>query len=502
MPRRLAGLVCLIAIVLIGTAAAAPSNTNPCGVAPTFGSHMVLQRNKPVPIWGWASEAGQPITLTFNGQTKTATADAQKHWSITLDPMPAGGPFNITLDGKNVCDDVMIGDVWVCSGQSNMQFGIDKVDGLDHHAPEVIAQANHPMIRLWTVPRGPLAEKPLDTYHPQLPWEAKWMVCTPQNIAYGTWGGFSAVGYFFGRDLQQSQHIPIGLMMVAHGGTAIEAWLSPQVIPQIEHDGLRCPTLAQARADRTRDHKPAQRNFNSVSTCYNTLLHPLLPMAVRGVIWFQGETPGNDANYAPKLAALIADWRTRFADPDLPFIIAQLCNHRTRPGARGLEWVREAQANVVRDTPHTALAVTIDLADRDGQGPSQVHFKDKLDVGRRMALAARATVYGEKIPYSGPVFHSMKIDGPRVRLTFTHTDGGLALHGDHLNGFTLAGADHHFTPAQAKIDGDTVIVESASAPNPVAARYGYAAFVDPLCNLYNGAGLPAVPFRTDDWPNK
>ncbi len=498
-----------------------------CGLADPFSSHMVLQRDKPLPVWGWAKAPGQAITLKFHNQTRSTKADEQGRWQVTLDPMPAGGPYEIELCGTVVAADVMLGDVWICAGQSNMEFGVDKLNGIFGTAPEVTSKADHPQLRLWHSSQQVSLEPLRDYRLRQGKWQSTWMPCTPTTIKHGIWGGFSAAGYFFGREIQADQNIAIGLMQVAHGGTSIEAWSSADLlatIPAEQH--VVKPLAAAAQSDPSFvalpklpdgyapaseaynamlvHHGPswnyAQGNapgkaFNHGSACFNGLLSPVFPFAVKGVLWYQGEHNGGDPHYRAKLTALVSDWRSRLRDAELPFIIVQLCNWKSD---NKFHLVREAQLEVAQNVPHTALVVTIDLADRegDGYGHAEIHPKNKQDVGHRMALAAKAIAYGESLTYSGPLYRAMQIEGDSIRLSFDHVGAGLVARGGKLLGFTIAGADGKFVPADATLDGDSVLVRSADVPQPVAVEYGYQGYVTPLGTLANQAGLPASPFRT------
>ncbi|HUU60281.1 MAG TPA: sialate O-acetylesterase, partial [Phycisphaerae bacterium] len=395
--------------------------------------------------------------------------------------------------------------------------------------------ANHPLLRLWHAAKQ-FSPTPMHSYVIRqnvylAECQAQWNVCTPETVARGGWGGFSALGYFFGRDIQADQKVAIGLMQVAHGGTAIEAWMSAEALRTIPKDrwviapiarmtrdkvkitplptvpeGVTAPTAAYAEAITATNGEPL-RNYNYASACFNSLLAPVFPYAMCGVLWNQGEHNGNDRFYADKLKSLIDDWRAKFHQDNLPFLITQLCNWDTRETMH-FQWVREAQLQVSRTVPNTALAVTIDLADKpgegghgtDGYGPGEIHPIRKREVGHRNALAARALVYGEKLVASGPIYKSCKRDHGKLRIAFDSVGGGLVAKGGKLVGFRIAGADRKFVPAEAVIDGDTVVLSAPTIAAPVAARYGFEQFVRPLCNLYNKEDLPASPFRTDDWP--
>ncbi|MGI6495506.1 MAG: sialate O-acetylesterase [Kiritimatiellia bacterium] len=503
------------------------------GLSDAFGDHMVLQRDRPVPVWGWAMNPGQRIAVEFNGQTKTTAADKDGRWKVVLDPMEAGGPFVLTLDGRPTAYDVMVGDVWVCSGQSNMEFGIDLVNGYYNHAPEVVARANHPDIRLWQAPKQ-FGDRPLHRYLVRqsighMACQARWDVCTPATVVRGIWGGFSAVGYFFGRDIQASRKVPVGLMMIANGGTEIESFISEEGLRKVPQEQWVVPPLSEtARANLQNTPLPTlpedveapsaayaeavlaetiqqtggvdNNSFHYASVAFNGLVAPVFPYAVRGVLWYQGEHNGNDRHYAAKLKALIDDWRTRFGQPDLPFIIAQLPYWRTADPA-AWQYVREAQLHVSQTVPGTAMVVTLDLADEegDGYGMGEIHPKRKQEVGQRMALAARAVAYGEKIVSSGPIYRAMRVDEDRAVLAFDSVGGGLEARGGKLVGFQIAGADRKFVDAEASIEGETVVLHSPDVPNPVAVRYGFVQARLPVPNLYNEEGLPASPFRTDDF---
>lgn len=500
-----------------------------CGLADVFGDHMVLQRNKPVPVWGWCKDAGQQVTVAFNGQNKTVKANQDGRWEVTFTPMKAGGPYVLQLNDRPAIYDVMLGDVWLCSGQSNMEMGVDKLSGIWGHAPEVVEAADFPLIRLWAASKQ-FSLQPMHAYvNRQNTYMAEnevvWNPCTPDTIIRGGWGGFSALGYFFGREILVDQKVAIGLMQIAHGGTAIESWMSTEALNKISRDRWLIPPLAQMAIDKVKmTPLPAlpegvnnptaayaeaisvingepQEVYNYANACFNSLISPIFPFAFCGVLWNQGEHNGNDRFYEEKLKNLIADWRMKLQDPKLPFIITQLCNWDTHETMH-FQWTREAQLKVSQTVPNTALAVTIDLADtpKDSTyGPGEIHPRNKQEVGHRNALAARALVYKEKLISSGPVYKTCKAENGKLRLTFDSTGSGLMVKGDKLLGFSIAGADQKFVPAEAVISGNAVLLSAPGVTTPVAARYGFAQFVNPLCNLYNKEGLPASPFRTDEW---
>jgi sialate O-acetylesterase len=624
---------------------------------PLFSDHMVLQRGVKAPVWGWA-HSGTKVIVTFAGQTKTATAQPDGKWMVRLNPMPFSvEPRVLTVSSpdanQNVAvQDVLVGDVWLCSGQSNMEMGIGACN-----ATNDIASANFPLIRLLTVPRL-IATAPTQTM------QCRWLACSPTNVMQGLWGGFSAAGFFFGRELHQQLNIPIGLIHSSWGGTVAEAWTSPeglrplgdfdQKLDQIasskgqksdyETDyenwcrkndpgtregwakpdldvtawktvrmpqpfeqaglpdfdgtvwfrrsfqlpenltgqsiklglgpiddvdttfvngtkvgqmnrydlnrvytvpasvlkpgvnvvsirvldtggaggltgtadqmfikassGADSETLSLAGEWQMRDSAPLSRlptpptpadanNPNVVTVLYNGMIAPLLPFAIKGAIWYQGESNADRAyQYRRLLPAMIQDWRREFGVGDFPFYIVSLAAWQaTQPAPRDNEWaeLREAQAMTVRSAPNTGLALAIDIGDA-----ADIHPKNKAEVGRRLALCALAKTYGKKIEYSGPWFKSMKVQGNAIKLSFDHVDGGLEAKGGELKGFAISGEDHRFVWAKAEIDGKQIVVSAPGVDKPVAVRYAWD--IDPVCNLYNAAGLPAVPFRTDNWP--
>jgi sialate O-acetylesterase len=627
---------------------------------PLFTDDMVLQRRVKFPIWGWTSP-GASVTVEFQGKSSTAVADAGGKWMARLGPFEAGGPFTLTIKGPQsvTLNNVLIGDVWLASGQSNMEMGLTKVANAD----EEVAHANYPMIRLYSVPKVISAT-------PQTTIKARWQVCTPQSVAEGGWGGFSAVAYFFGRRLHQELNVPIGLIHSSWGGTVAEGWVSeealltmPDFVPAIKalaqtmndpvgggpvdidkrmdewwtkndpgsanppgwaavsvettewktaklpqawedaalpgfdgvvwyrktfelpsdwagHDltlslgpiddrettfvnGVKVGAMNQYDTPRiykigaslvhpgantiavrvldtggaggfwgTPDQMkiaPAEKSAAAISLAgdwsyrpsvsiekveappaftsnnlglvlarYNGMIAPLIPFAIKGVIWYQGESNvGRAEQYKKVMATLIQDWRARFQVGDFPFLIVQLANFMTRRDVpTDSEWarLRDSQLYISEHVPHSGLAVTIDIGDA-----KDIHPKDKQDVGNRLALEALRVAYDKKIESSGPIYRSMKVEGDAIRISFDHTGGGLMVKdGDKLVGFAIAGEDRHFVWADAVIKGKDVFVSSPEVKKPVAVRYAWAD--NPASNLYNKEGLPASPFRTDDFP--
>jgi len=474
--------------------------------ASIFGDHMVVQRDAHVPVWGTA-DAGEEVIVRAGGQTKTTQADSSGKWMVKLDPMQPQDPIAVEISGKNKIElhDVLVGDVWLCSGQSNMEFTLRQAD----NGSEAIAAAEHPNIRLFTVGHK-VSNASVDSVR------GKWEACSPDTAP-----NFTAVGYFFGSNLHKDLGVPIGLIESCWGGTLAEAWTAPAFL---EDDADFAPILergrkyvaeypaelarfeeAQAKAkaennaqELRRLRKPASpdANPNLPSVLYNGMIAPLEPFVIKGAIWYQGESNANRGfQYRKLLPAMISSWRKNFGEGDFPFLIVQLPEFGRNNPSGVSDWaeLREAQWLTVTRLPHVGVAVAMGLGD-----PADIHPKKKEEVGRRLALIAEKTVYGKDVIDSGPVYKSMQIDGGAVRLSFDELGGGLETHGQKLEGFTIAGEDKKFVPADAKIDGDVVIVEAQSVTHPVAVRYGWEN--SPTCTLYNKARLPAAPFRTDDWP--
>jgi sialate O-acetylesterase len=482
--------------------------------ASVFGDHMVLQRDMRIPVWGTA-DAGETVTVAFNAQKKTVTADTEGKWIVRLDAVEAGGPFEMTIAGKNTITfkDVYVGEVWLCSGQSNMDMTVAKEDrywcGVNNEAQEVAA-ADYPLIRVFDVEFAPKDE-------PQSDAKGVWEICSPKTV-----GHFSAAAYFFARQLQKKLNAPIGLVTTAYGASTAEAWTSrsalaakPTTAFLLEEYKKRCQNydsgweqinyrqdLAEwqrasekAKVDNKRTPKkpgkPKNPHQDQHSPCvlYNGMVAPLIPYAIRGAIWYQGESNGPTAKIYDKIMeTLIQDWRRAWGEGSFPFLYVQLANYSKN---RETFMIREGQLKNL-SIPNTAMVVTIDIGDADN-----IHPKNKQDVGLRLSLAARALAYGESIPYMGPIYDSMSVEGNSIRLRFKHIDGGLVAKGGELKGFTIAGEDKKFIPADAKIDGDTIVVSISETAKPVAVRYGFDN--NPQVSLYNKADLPASPFRTDNF---
>jgi sialate O-acetylesterase len=458
-------------------------------LASIFGDSMVLQREMPVPVWGWA-DAGEEVTVTLGDQSKKATADKDGRWQVKLDALKTNADGQtLKVTGKNTIElkDVLIGEVWICSGQSNMEWGL----GGSLNGKDEVAAASHPQIRLFNVPghlTSPLAQ---DTC------PGSWQVCQP-NAA----GGFSAVGYFFGRRLQQELKVPIGLVGSNWGGTRIEPWTSPA--------GFRSVPELKAIADQVAAYdEKTNVSAGSPSAIYNAMIHPLAPFAMRGAIWYQGESNGGEGeSYYHKTQALVNGWRELF-NPDLAFYWVQLANFQTAndnpAGGDGWAKLREAQRKAL-GIKHTGMAVIIDVGEA-----GDIHPRNKQDVGWRLAQWALHQTYDmQDVVPSGPLYKSHKVEGSSIRVSFDNVGGGLIVgkkegldptqeaKDGKLGRFAIAGADKLWQWAEATIDGDNVIVKSPEVASPVAVRYAYS--MNPAgANLYNKEGIPASPFRTDDW---
>ncbi len=636
--------------------------------AAIFADHMVLQRDMEVPVWGWAGP-GEVIRLSFNGQEKRTRCDRTGRWEIRLEPMRAGGPFRMVIAGKHtlVLEDILVGDVWICSGQSNMWRPVSDVV----HAEKEIASAQYPQIRLFSVPRT-FSARPVPDILPPHPDEARytnleWEKCAPERIR-----DFTAVGYFFGKEIHEHLSVPVGLIKCCWGNTKVEPWTSLEAleasprykairqelvdpvkildsvtqaytsriddfpgndpgmsgddsiwadpafddedwnrmsVPTSWEDGglgdldgivwfrrevyLPEEVIAEPfilRLDRVKDanrvwinnrfigknqgkipgspfygSQPvseyavdpgilrAGRNVISVrvtnysgeggisgdacgiclesesttillagewkykvalnctipppkrvrphqnpTVLFNGMIHPLIPLAIKGVIWYQGESnTGNPVPYRELFPGMIRDWRARWGQGDFPFLFVQLANFGepdAEPGIDNWAMLREAQAMALSE-PNTGMAVAIDIGET-----GNIHPKNKQDVGYRLALAARKVAYGEELVYSGPVFKSMQVDGSRVRIEFTHTGSGLVLDDryGYARGFAIAGPDREWHWAKGYLDGDKVLIHSPGVEDPVAVRYAWSQNPGDA-NVYNLEGLPAVPFRTDNW---
>jgi sialate O-acetylesterase len=477
--------------------AAEPTPAKPF-LDPVFGSDMVLQRDVADPVWGW-TEPGKQVTVSINGKTANATADADGKWLAKVGPLEAGGPFELSVTGPQEVklSNVLIGDVWICSGQSNMEMGI----GNGKDAKEEIANADHPQIRLFTVPRH-IAYEPRTDFLEHAD-EGKWLVCSPTNITLGQWAGFSAVGYFFGRELNDKLKVPIGLIHTSWGGTIAEAWTSAEALDAMPDFAKQLAAIRgphpKANEEQTKQNasKPRGENPNQVTVLYNGMIAPLEPLAIKGAIWYQGESnAGRAAQYRTLLPTMIRDWRNHFGVGEFPFYIVQLAAFKPesdKPQKSDWAELREAQEIAAKTAGHSAIAVATDIGNA-----KDIHPKNKQEVGRRLALDALALTYGQNVEYSGPTLSKMDVDGNKAVLHFDHLGGGLeAKGGEALKGFAVSEDGNTFVWADAKIDGDTVVLTSSQVEHPKTVRYDWAD--NPATgNLFNKAGLPAPPFRTDE----
>jgi sialate O-acetylesterase len=439
-----------------------------------IGDNMVLQRDKPLPIWGW-DEPGKEVKVTLGDASATAKADDKGLWMVTLPAMKAGGPFTLNVEGSSsvAVKDVLVGEVWLCSGQSNMEW---TVDGANNPQEEKQA-ANYPKIRHIKINHRPSDKPEQDVL------SGGWQVCSPQTA-----GNFTAVGYYFGRELQKElDGVPIGLIGSNWGGTRIEPWTPPEGFKQVEALKNISDNL-----DKFPEKNGGNVNHQSALALYNGMIHGLVPYAIRGAIWYQGESNnGEGMLYYEKMKALISGWRSVWKNTDMPFYFVQLAPFRY--GNPNLPYIWEAQSKTL-SLPHTGMAVTVDISNI-----GDIHPRNKQDVGKRLALWALAKDYGkESVVFSGPLFKEMKVDGNKVRLAFDHVGGGLvARDGKPLTHFQVAGEDKNFVNANAVIEGNAVVVSADGVANPVAVRFGWAETAEP--NLSNKEGLPASPFRTDSW---
>lgn len=549
---------------------AIPAFTNADVKLPSlFSDHMVLQRDIKIPVWGWA-DPGEQVTVEFANKTATTKAGAGGDWRVDLDKVAVNAkPQTLTVKGRNTItlQDVLVGDVWVCSGQSNMEFYL----GETYNASKDVPAASDPLLRLFRA-AGKTSIKPekdIELWNKRL-----WLPCTPEEAK-----AFTAVGYFFGRDLRKALNIPIGLISSSQGGSKAQLWLSPEAIeknvgadpefkdwlakrrlavdsfPQkqaeylplkekfdqnlkrwfnevnnapefvakmkaweVENNKARAdgkPPLPRPEPSQPRPKAPEPPDggpYSSfmVGALYNAMIAPLIPYAIKGVIWYQGESnTDNGKQYRVLFPLLIEDWRAKWGQGNFPFLFVQLPNMNklaTEPAPGKDRWpvLREAQAMAL-SLPNTGMAVTIDVGD-----PYNVHGKDKSDVGARLALVAGRVAYGANIVYTGPTYDSMKLDGDKVRIAFKNTGHGLEIGtppwtpsgkippvANELKGFAIAGEDRNWVWAKAQIEGNVVIVSSDHVAHPAAVRYGWAD--NPPCNLYNKEKLPAAPFRTDTW---
>ena len=474
-----------------------------------ISDHAVLQREAPIHIWGWA-DPGETVTVMLHQQHVDATADNLGKFSVYLQPENAGGPFDLTVKGSNTVtvSDLLIGDVWFASGQSNMELPLNGFpnSAVLKNGPQEIAAANHPNLRLLHIPNHasmyPVNDQP-----------ATWTTCTPETAAT-----FSAVGYFFAREISEKEHVPVGIIDSTWGGTPVESWAS---LESLSSDASLMPvfhtwskmadtqkdTAASIAAEKREDEaakqagKPAPQhswhpNLDSWAPAglFNGMIAPATPYGIKGVIWYQGESNSPRASaylYSRVFSTMITDWRQQWQQGNFPFLFVQISSYKSSPRE---DWgmLRDQQRRTLA-LGNTAMAVTLDVGD-----PDNVHPADKQSVAARLAQAGRALAYGEKLEYSGPLFRQAVPEKDGLRVMFDHTAGKLVSEGNSLPGFEVAGEDHHFVPASAKIENDTVVVTSANMPHPRFVRYAWENA--PQATLFNKDGLPASTFTSEDAP--
>ncbi len=491
-----------------------------------FSNDMVLQSGKPVKIWGTAS-AGEAVAVSFGKQKKQTRASESGNWQVTLNALTASAePADLLIAASNniTLKNVLVGEVWICSGQSNMDFTVAKEDrywcGVFNEAEEVAA-ANYPLIRVFDTDFTPSAT-------PQNDVTGKWETVSPQTI-----GHLSAVAYFFARDIQKKIKVPIGLITTSFGASTAEAWVREEALvkeavckPLVDSfkkkleryltdtAALTKYKIAQEKWKLSVDSAKAAgknpprgprnpdpvRDQHNASVLWNGMVKGLVPYTIRGALWYQGESNSPTAKiYRQIMETLITDWRQQWGQGDFPFLYVQLANigktYDSLPAKGGSEAIkREAQLQNLT-IPNTAMAVAIDNADPNDM--NNVHPKNKQEIGRRLALAGLALAYNEKVVYSGPIYDKMEISGNNIKLYFKHSGSGLVAKDADLKGFAIAGADKKFVWGTAKIEGNTVTVSSPDIAAPVAVRYGWGN--NPVTSLYNKENLPASPFRTDSF---
>lgn len=499
----------MTAVVLLAGLSAAQANVR---LPAVISNNMVLQKDVPLPIWGWA-DAGEDVAVTFGGNTVTGKADGAGKWKVTLPAVAtAGGPHEMTIKGKNEIkiSNILVGEVWAGSGQSNMQWSVNST----MNAPEEIANAKFPKIRLFMIPLVP-AGTPAENV------VAQWVECSPQTV-----GGSSAVLYFFGREIHQKLDVPVGLITTAWGGTRIQPWIPPQgytAIPELADEkaqmlaaldgygqalaGTNDAIKAYAKAlNAAKPGEPLPKppvppghplNTNYHWTgLYNGMIHPIVPFGIRGFLWYQGESNnGQGMHYYQLKRGLIEGWRqvwNQEGNRDFPVLFAQLAPFNYGGDPTRLPGIWEAQTATLQ-VKNTGMAVLTDITTLN-----DIHPPNKQEVGRRLALWALAKTYGKSgLVYSGPLFKSTRVDGNRIVVTFDHAAGLKSRDGKDLSWWSIAGEDKKFVKATAKIEGDTVVVSAEGVAKPVAVRFGWHQLAEP--NLANGAGLPASPFRSDNW---
>ncbi|MFO0943940.1 MAG: sialate O-acetylesterase [Pirellulales bacterium] len=478
-------------------------------LANLFSDHMVLQRDKAVTVWGWAP-ADQQVAVEFSGQRLQTQTNSEGKWQVRLQPLAANKqPQQLVVtsgDKKLTVDDILVGEVWLGSGQSNMAMTVARSNNFEQEK----AKSNLPTIRMFREDSSAAATVQLDS-------KGKWTVCSGDSV-----GGFSATLFFFGRQLAQELDVPVGLINSSVGGTPIESWIARDVQMEVKQlkDALEATESKFDEAAAKANYEKALERWKTQSAkakeegkaapqkptdpieqrkrrggpggLFNAKIAPLIPYTLRGVVWYQGEANSQDGKgqlYGTQLQLLVSDWRKRWNE-ELPFAWVQLPNFN-RDGD-GWSLVREGMLKSL-SLPKTGMAITVDIGD-----PKDIHPKNKQDVGSRLASWALATVYGKtNFPICGPIASKHSVNGQSIAIDWKYTDGGLVAKDGELRGFEIAGDDHQWHPATAKIEGVRVLVSSSMVTKPVAVRYAWAS--NPDVNLYNVKNLPASPFRTVDW---
>jgi sialate O-acetylesterase len=458
-----------------------------------FGDHMVLQQGVTLPVWGDASP-GERVSVMIGDRYEETTADFRGHWRVNFRPIPKStASFTVVINGNNRLEfrDVLAGDVWICAGEGNMEFPCSQSET----GREMVESVSDPGLRLFI---APLSSG--DAGKAQV---GKWLVCNPENAA-----GFSAIGYFFGRDLRSSQKIPIGIIQATEQGSPIRSWISKVGLE-------KAPSVPSASKDFS--GKSSTSGLPDPGAIFGSMIEPIIPYAMTGVIWYQGESDEGflALQYRRLFPRLISDWRERWKQGPFPFFFVSLAGFGSEDGnpvesflgndglpRRSWPWIREG-ASAALTLPATGMAVASDLGVPDDRYPA-----DKLDVGRRLALLARHRVYGEAVADEGPVFRSVHPEGKKIRVMFDSSGAGLIcgaspwqpkgqplLRGTTPKGFAIAGKDGKWFPASGTIEGESLVLWSESVPDPLCVRYGWRGFS--LGNIYNKMGLPAPPFRSD-----
>lgn len=523
--RALIHLFARAAFLLAFTGIASNSAEADVHLPKVFGDHMVLQQEKPIVIWGWAAP-GENVKVQIGNERGETKANEQGEWKVTLPALKAGGPLVVTVTGANTVrfDDVMVGEVWLCSGQSNMEMGI----GMVRDSKEEIANADYPQIRLLKVAKRwtPLPEQDI---------EGEWKACSPKTIAEGGWGGFSAAAYFFGRDLHKQLGVAIGLIDSTWGGTRIESWTPPEgfaEVPALSKDYERVQlgdprtglhrerlqkTLTEVQdwlgtarqamdANKLVPAMPAYpaelqppHDVQNPTALYNGMIYPLHPLGLRGAIWYQGESnSGEGMLYAERMKALVGGWRAVWAEGEFPFYFVQIAPYNYGGNAERIGEFWEAQAAAAQAIPNCGMAVINDIGEL-----KDIHPKNKQEVGRRLALWALAKTYGrQNVICSGPTFKNMTVEADKLRVSFDNTGTGLASReGQPLTWFEIIDADEGgFVKADARIEGSSIVLSSPEVKHPVAMRFAWSMTAEP--NLMNSAGLPASAFRAGTVPKR